>query len=136
MYDFNRRTVEAKREWVESNFDLCETCYRKHEHALAAQRAEKLALPAIKGVSERQVDYALSLRDKFCCQYEQYVNAVREVLATPDARKQLDTAAAKNSKTLDAFCRDILKASAQRYKAYIVVTSADAHEIIETLKGR
>lgn len=68
---FNRKEADNYEEWASTNIDECPECRRarlKRENAeAAASIIEKYGFPEIAGVSERQINYANDLRNKYLC---------------------------------------------------------------------
>lgn len=68
---FNRREADSYESWAVNHIDTCPDCYRKQK---AAQKAATLAaalekfgfqLPELTGASDKQIAYAVSVRERY-----------------------------------------------------------------------
>ena len=62
---YNRRDADDRAAWMEQHPGYCAECYRKHQREEAGKVAAELHLPAIEGVSDKQIAYAESLRGDY-----------------------------------------------------------------------
>lgn len=68
-YEYNRKSANEFERWAEANCDECPECYRTRIRAEEAEKAAKIAaelggVPEITGKSEKQIDFAISLRNQ------------------------------------------------------------------------
>lgn len=68
---WNRREADSYESWAISNIDTCPECYRKqkadHKAANLAAALEKFGfqLPELTGASDKQIAYAVSVRERY-----------------------------------------------------------------------
>lgn len=136
VFGGNRRDADSKAEWTSINIDLCPDCYReyrrKEDAKTDAANAARYNLPAIKAVSDKQRAYAESLRAQYIRHNSAFVESTYELL------NNIDEEYVANMVKETGKSREVLIREAMDYRArtceYIVLTSSDAREIIDTLK--
>lgn len=141
----NSKEADSWTKWVAEQNHECDECREKR---IAAERSEKaeeakktLSLPAITGVSEKQVKYAEDLRDKYITSISPDIeSSIKKALAlrdTPEAG--LDKLNARRIKrgeeplTVEENVNRMLEFADIR-TAYTLLTESSAKTIIETLK--
>lgn len=135
---FNRHDADSRAAWMEQRPGYCVKCYRKHQREKAGKVAAELHLPAIHGVSDKQVAYAEDLRGRFVAEYRSLVEDAVDLRDDADQQAMLAAKAAEAGMETDAFIRANLRKREivyAQYQAYIVATVGQARELIDTLRG-
>ena len=126
---------ERKIKWYEESA-LCPECYKRQQ----AERCKALAaadhLPEVTGVPAKQIAFAESLRGRYLTNYEAELETLTEIMheLRTEHRAELDAMLTKLGQTEDEFF-------AQRShkmglgKAYTVLTTGDARQIIDALNN-
>lgn len=139
---FCRNTTEAEtyKVWAAKNVTICPECYKK---AIAAEKAEKCAealakcaftLPELNGVSDKQIAYARKVREAYIYDNLGLLNKYAKVLQTlkdPEQRARFAKQCKDYGLTFDEGLKKSLK-NMGLTKLHIMLTSKDAHEILET----
>ena len=129
----NRTKADEWKEWAESHYTLCSECWHKRQSESNAASAAKYddRLPEISGVSEKQIDYARSRRNKFIAKYPERVDRMLRALDKVDEIKAEAEQAGKTVKEyLDAkYC----KGHAPMRSEYVICTTGEARKIIDAL---
>lgn len=135
----NRTKADEWKEWAESHYTICPVCWSKGQAEKAAESAVKYddRLPEISGVSEKQIDYARNLRNKFLAKYPERVDRMLRALERYNTTKadEIKAEAEQAGKTvreyLDAkYC----KGHAPMRSEYVICTTGEARKVIDTLK--
>lgn len=132
---------EARRfeEYAAGSYDECDECRNKRKASESAGKAAKIiaeyGIPDITGVSDKQINYASSLRNRYIAQYPDRIKRaysyLKQITAQEDGLKKF--ADEKFQGNIEAATVDIMT----HYKfdiEYIVLTCSDASKIIDTLK--
>lgn len=92
------------------------------------------ALPKIEGVSEKQVQFAESVRDKHLKTHQREVKVVEQILKNPTAYKSrvVIDAVVKQANTPKGL-KDLLQYEGV-WETYIALTSKSARTILDTLR--
>lgn len=136
---WNRRDADSYEIWARNNVTLCPACARKEREA--QKRADAMAmlekygatLPAIEGVSDKQVAYAEALRVKHLIDKSHEVKAYCLTMAAlndEEQRKEMETVAAEQGTTVEAATAEWLT---KVRKTHLVMTCSSAREIIDGL---
>ena len=130
---YNRAEAERYEEWAKLNYTECPECYYKR---MAAENEKKVAtmevkLPEIKAVSDKQKAFAEKLRNQYVIKNKERIERTAKYLGCINA-EVLKTEAEKYGSEEAAKRHSF--GEAQLLTPYIVLTSTDAHEIIEELK--
>lgn len=133
----NRKEADSFETWAKDNCDECSDCFKARMQKMNDEFYAKYQLPEIKGVSEKQIAYAESLRKKLIVSYK-----TSDLLdRIPAIIKDLESDKFKEIAN-EHFDGDIEKAktayfSTRRsiYHLVVAFTESDAHTIIETLKN-
>ena len=132
----NRAEADSFVVWAEHNIDQCPECYKSAQEAEAKKKFDTLKeyynFPAIVGVSDKQKAYADTLRNRFVSNNTEMIARVKQMI--DDSSDEIAKMADETGKTEDAIIREALKHHYGMLPAYIVLTSADAREIIDTLR--
>lgn len=134
----NRTEADSFEAWAKDNCNECPDCFKARMQKMDDEFYAKYQLPEIKGVSEKQVAYAESLRKKLIVSYKADSNFLDRI---PKIVKDLESD--KFKEVADAhFDGDIEKAKtayfSTRKSTYCLVvafTESDARTIIEALKS-
>lgn len=132
----NRAEADSFVVWAEHNIDQCPECYKAAQEAEAEKKFDALDeqynFPAIVGVSDKQKAYADTLRNRYVSDNAEMLAMVKQMIdASSD---EIAKMVKETGKTEDAIIREALKHHCSMLPAYIVMTSADAREIIDTLR--
>lgn len=133
--------AEARKfeEYAAGSYDECDGCRNKRKAAESANKAAKIiaeyGIPTITGVSDKQVNYAISLRNRYIAQYPDQIKRaysyLNQITAQVDGLKKFAD---------ENFCGNIEAATVDimtHYNLgleYILLTCSDASKIIDTLK--
>jgi len=117
----SREEADNFESWAESCVDMCQDCKRSEKQdrdkAVFSELSATYVFPEIDGVSEKQINYADNLRQRYVANNQKYIDKANKVIA----RLGYDIPKAD----LDA---------AFLYQAYVCLTEKNAHKIIDTLK--
>lgn len=126
---------ERKIKWYEESA-LCPECYKRQQEERGKALAAEYNLPQITGVSGKQIAFAESLRGRYLTNYEAELNKLTEIMheLRTEHRAELDAMLAKLGQTEDEF---FAQRSQKRGlgKAYTVLTTGDARQIIDALNN-
>lgn len=137
---FHSRTEACKfEEYAAGSYDECDDCRNKRKAAEYADKAAKIiaeyGIPDITGVSDKQINYAISLRNRYIAQYPDRIKRaysyLNQITAQADRLKKF--ADEKFQGNIEAATVDIMT----HYKfdiEYILLTCSDAGKIIEKLR--
>lgn len=132
------RTFNSRREadrWEEQMTDsttLCKDCYRKEQNAKAEKATKDLELPAIEGVSEKQVTYAENLRRRLLAGANESIVNTKDLIERIPEEKILEVA-----KKYDGDRHVGLLKLAERYGLghyYVALYYTNASDIIDYLR--
>ena len=134
----NRAAADEWKEWAESHYTLCSECWHKGQAEIAAESAAKYddRLPEISGVSEKQIDYARNLRDKFVAKRPERVDYMLKLLESYKTTKadEIKAEAEQAGKTVRAYLDDkYCKGHAPMRCEYVICTTGEARKIIDAL---
>ena len=135
---FKRNRTEADNfvVWAEHNFVQCPECYKAALEAEAEKKFDTLNeqynFPVIVGVSDKQKAYADTLRKRYVSDNAERIDTVKKMIES--SSDELAKIVKETGKTEDAIIREALKHHYGMLPAYIALTSADAREIIDTLR--
>ena len=111
---------------------VCSTCYFAEKKAQAEEKVSKMGLPELIGRSEKQIEYALSLRTRYITSHEVQINRVQNELAR--INEELLKKAAKIRKTdEEGYLEEALDRVGLK-KAYLCLTEVNAQRLIDNLK--
>ena len=126
---------ERKIKWYEESA-LCPECYKRQQEERCKALAAEYNLPEITGVSDKQIAFAESLRGRYLTNYEAELEKLTEIMRElrTEHRAELDAMLTKLGKTEDEF---FAQRSHKRGlgKAYTVLTTGDARQIIDALNN-
>lgn len=134
----NRREANEFEEWAEQNITLCPECYQKQLKEEKEKKMEEcleknaFSLTTINGVSEKQIQYADTLRKRHIANNIDRVDLVIRLISSID-KIRLESLCKELNKTE----KEIIALSMQRnglYKTYAALYTSEAKDIIETLK--
>lgn len=132
----NRAEADSFVVWAEHNIDQCPECYKSAQEAVEEKMFDALNeqynFPAIVGVSDKQKAYADTLRNRYVTGNTEMLARVKQMIY--DSSDEIAKMADETGKTEDAIIREALKHHCSMFPAYIVMTSTDASEIIDTLR--
>lgn len=137
----NRRDADSYELWAIKNITTCPTCRRKaaSESASAALNAALanlgITLPQIEGVSDKQVAYAQSVRDRILSadlraitEYHRGMSSLQD----PDTLAKTRAVCEAHGITLEEGIERDLKRCGL-YRVHIAMTSTSAREILDKL---
>lgn len=126
---------ERKIKWYEESA-LCPDCYKKQQEERGKELAAEYNLPEITGVSDKQIAFAETLRTRYLTSSEHEFKKLTEIMheLRTEHRAELDAMLTKLGKTEDEF---FAQRSHERGlgKAYTVLTTGDARQIIDALNN-
>ena len=126
---------ERKIKWYEESA-LCPECYKKQQEERGKELAVKYNLPEITGVSDKQIAFAETLRTRYLINSEHELKKLTEIMheLRTEHRAELDAMLTKLGQTEDEF---FAQRSHKRGlgKAYTVLTTGDARQIIDALNN-
>lgn len=126
---------ERKIKWYEESA-LCPECYKRQQEERCKALAAEYNLPEITGVSDKQIAFAESLRGRYLTSSERELEKLTEIMheLRTEHRAELDAMLAKLGQTEDEF---FAQRSHKRGlgKAYTVLTTGEARQIIDTLNN-
>ena len=140
----NRAEADSFEEWAKENCTECPECYKARMELLRTQKAkeikEKYNLPEIVGASEKQVNYANSLRDEYivCAKDSFGVSNFDLIDEMRDELNQYPDRVAKKSAQMGLTEQEYIEKKISRVypTEYKLLTMTNAGEIIEILKFR
>ena len=135
---YNRTQADEWKEWAESHYTICTACWREGQTEKAAESASKYddCLPEISGVSEKQIDYARNLRNKFIAKRSARVDRMIKMLECYNTTKadeikaEADQAGKTVGEYLDAKYGSV---HAPTRCEYVICTIGEARKIIDAL---
>ena len=139
---FSRKDADSFEAWAAQHFTLCRDCYTAEIKDDCKTKAEaiisKYNLPEIKGVSEKQINYATELRNRFLTSVtdDQLTNATNfDALCQADNGKKIinDLAAQKHDGDINKARAEILR-DADLFELYTLLSESNAGKIIELLR--
>ena len=126
---------ERKIKWYEESA-LCPDCYKKQQEERGKELAAEYNLPEITGVSDKQIAFAETLRTRYLINSEQELKKLTEIMheLRTEHRAELDAMLTKLGQTEDEF---FAQRSHERGlgKAYTVLTTGEARQLIDTLNN-
>lgn len=137
---YNRRDADEFEEYAAAHYTECRKCYRARVAAQNADKAEtvieKYNMPTITGVSEKQINYANTLRNRFLANISDSKIEKAIYLISDDRCKQ------KMQELADKrFNGDLKKARFAMFFDYglddniaVLLTESNAGKIIDALK--
>lgn len=140
----NRSEANSFEEWAKENCTECPECYKARIESQKAEKAnvlkEKYNLPEIIGASEKQVNYANSLRDEYivCAKDSFGVSNFDLIDEMRDELNQYPDRIAKKSAQIGLTEQEYIENKIKRCYPieYKLLTMTNAGEIIEILKFR
>lgn len=131
---YNRRDAENYEKWAIDNISTCPACRRLYSDEERTKLVEEYNLPAISGVSEKQIAYADSLRTKFLIAKREWVETYHSWLADVDW-SIAETMAKEQGKTTHEIVDAAFSEMMPEYHAIkVALQSSSAREIIDALK--
>ena len=131
----SNKARERTTKWYEASA-LCPECYKKQHAERCQALAAEYNLPEITGVSDKQIAFAESLRGRYLTSSEHELKKLTEIMheLRTEHRAELDAMLAKLGQTEDEF---FAQRSHKRGlgKAYTVLTTGDARQIIDALNN-
>lgn len=136
---YNRKEADNYEEWAKWNITICPECYREKtrqkkevEYKKALDELDKIPLPKIEGVSEKQKNYAAALRERELIQNIPGTKKVIHLIGNINQEK-LEAACSEEGKNreemlLNAMC------SMGLGRIYIALYYTNANDIINALK--
>ena len=135
-FKYNREQADSWKAWAEENCTTCPECWKKEQDENGKVLASEYGLPEITGVSEKQIAYAETLRARYMLNSEHELKKLTEIMheLRTEHRAELDAMLTKLGKTEDEF---FAQRSHERGlgKAYTVLTTGDARQIIDALNN-
>ena len=126
---------ERKIKWYEESA-LCPECYKRQQEERCKALAAEYNLPEITGVSDKQIAFAESLRGRYLTNHEAELEKLTEIMHAPRTAPpaDLDAILTQLGQTEDEF---FAQRSHKRGlgKAYTVLTTGDARQIIDALNN-
>lgn len=137
---YNRAEADQFETWARNNCEECPTCYRERIVENSKHAAEpvknKYNLPEITGVSEKQIQYATTLRDRFCAKSEQNFELVNKFIGQANRTKLAAIMERENLSESEVFSRAIsANMGAVSQIVYKLLNMSAASEIIDLLKN-
>lgn len=126
----NRAEADNWAKWAEEHPGEYYECYNKRIKEERKEIASKYNLPEIEGVSEKQINYAKSLRDKYIAGNEKKFDDVANILAMP--QEEIQKAAEQQGKTYEEFFTEGLEFHGLLI-AHKLTEMSSAREIIDIL---
>uniref|UniRef100_A0AAU8B759 Phage protein n=1 Tax=Dulem virus 39 TaxID=3145757 RepID=A0AAU8B759_9CAUD len=138
-YGHNRAEADRWQEWAEANMTMCGDCYKAEREKASEEKANKYLLPEINGKSEKQINYALSLRKRYINDNESSVKYAQKIMAKyddmdADKKIQIATKCGLAPDTNDNMILGAVCKSYNVYRAYLCLTESDAGTLIDNLK--
>ena len=124
----------AERRYARKKKHLCPDCYRKNRQEWESSFLEALYLPELTGSSEKQVNYAHSLRKRYILKNASKIEYTRRELDKIDARKLPEAAEKRNLSIAD--CVPEAFRQMKLVVEYICLTESTASRVIEALKEK
>lgn len=75
----NRTEANSWEEWMKRNYAVCPDCYHEQLQKKTAEAAEAMSLPQLQG-TERQISYAMSIRQKFVTDINTHISQLETML--------------------------------------------------------
>lgn len=138
----SRREADAWEAWAIQNFDLCPECYAAERRTAQADAyaalVEKYDLPEITAVSDKQREYAETLRRNYVLRNRDTFLIVADH-DLPSIQKQETWAVKKGipAEKIEQWRADttaFLKRT-YRYTSYVILTTGDARTLIDAIKN-
>lgn len=129
---YNRRDADQWAEWAAEHYCECTSCYRKRMDEEAKKEAEAMNLPEIVAVSEKQKKYAEDIRAKYIRRSKTEIKYVQNMLKCLDPAEAQKIANTKG-KTVVEMLTSVFERRGV-LSAYIMLTSADARQIIDSAR--
>lgn len=130
---YNRREADQHEAWARENVTLCPECRAAQKKAALLEKLP--TLPAIEGVSEKQVAYADSLRTKYIDDHMVEVKQYQQITRTLTPEEQAALEAACKAQGIDpADAVRVTVEQMQLQKTEIAMTETSARKIIDALK--
>ena len=124
--------AESMRKWLTKHRKECPSCFKKAQKARAEHMLQELGAPNIHGSSEKQVNYASYLRERYIQEHLEDVQYAKVQLDKINPRNIPTVSAVwgleENVCVLEAFLRVNL------YPEYVCLTETSATIIISALK--
>lgn len=122
--------AEKKEKWAKRHKDSCPDCYKASQQEEAIRKAEELGLPELIGRSEKQVQFAFSLRNRYIQKNEKLIQK-----AQAEIDKLNPQSIALLAQQKDMSQEDCVEEAFERVglrKAYICLVEQSAQTIIDT----
>lgn len=137
---YNRADADSKKDYAENYPGLCLDCWKKQKEAQLAMENEeykkKYNLPEIKGVSDKQIAYAVRQRNEFIKLYGGYMDKLPQILQNLNDESYLAGKAQKSGRSPEEVKSRILaklNSNINYRRAYVVLTKSSARVIIDNL---
>lgn len=130
---YNRQEANNYEDWARKNVTLCPKCHAAQW--IAEQEAKLPALPAIEGVSDKQIAFAANLRAKYIINNPAEVKAYQTITRTLTAEEQADLEVACKANGIDP--ADAIRVMVEEMglqEVEIALTETSARKLIDTLK--
>ena len=135
----NRHEANSYEDWAKANITTCPECKRKASAADAQSKLQAtltrlgITLPALEGVSDKQVNYAISVRDRYLAcnikditRYHKGMQAMADPAARAQAMASCEAAGISYEDGLEITLR-----SAHLYDVHLALTSSSARAILD-----
>ena len=121
----NRTTANEYEDWAQKNITECPACYNRH---LYAEQDAIYHFPPITGVSNKQIQYAETVRTRYVAQNaKQLAQAAEKIKAIdPEAMRQY----AEARECTEEHAKRLLFKKLHLLHAYIILTSGKATDIL------
>lgn len=131
---YNRKEANDFESYAASTIDTCGTCRAKERSQEQAKEVAEMGLdlPVIEGVSDRQIAYAESLRNKELCNYRKSINNYKQIM---DIFKTEEFADACAKEGCDPETKQIELIKYYGFEIlHTIFTESSARNIIDALK--
>lgn len=138
-YFHNRQEADNWETLAKGEYKKCPACCAKEQGDKAVAKASEYPLPEIVGKSEKQINYALSLRARYVSKHETDIKRAQSILAKFNEKSQEDRQKFAEACNLpqdagdDAILTEVFKHYHMPY-AYLCLSESDAGIIIDALK--
>ena len=145
-YEYNRKSANEFERWAEANCDECPECYRTRIRAEEAEKAAKIAeelggVPEIVGKSEKQIDFATSLRNhilsKSTAQDREFAKKLIDIKSSkPEQWREAVKKRAEKFRCREEAAEELLLASYGKSaeRIAIAILEPNAGKLIDALK--
>lgn len=138
----SRREADSYESWATAHITTCPECSRKERQerdaaALQAKLEELgISLPTIEGVSDKQIAYAQSVRERYLAGHLNLLSdygKVHQLLNDPEQLAAYARSCEEHGITLDEGIQQNLE-YLRLTKVHLLVTSASAREILDKVR--